>query len=136
MQFWGRDEVILARRAYRFAEMQAAAGVACGAALGLAGQIFELRMSSAARLKLASPRRRGPSPSALPRLACTSARSIAAQRAVGARQRFVEPAERLQRCPALAVRRRHLRKSPIARSQSRSASAGCPSRISTPARLK
>ena len=27
MQFWGRDEVILARRAYRFAEMQAAAGV-------------------------------------------------------------------------------------------------------------
>ena len=25
MQFWGRDEVILARRAYRFAEMQAAA---------------------------------------------------------------------------------------------------------------
>ena len=27
MQFWGRDEVVLARRAYRFAEMQAAAGV-------------------------------------------------------------------------------------------------------------
>jgi chaperone required for assembly of F1-ATPase len=27
MQFWGRDEVILARRAYRFAEMQAAATV-------------------------------------------------------------------------------------------------------------
>jgi chaperone required for assembly of F1-ATPase len=27
MQFWGRDEVILARRAYRFAEMQAAASV-------------------------------------------------------------------------------------------------------------
>ena len=27
MQFWGRDEVILTRRAYRFAEMQAAAGV-------------------------------------------------------------------------------------------------------------
>ena len=27
MQFWGRDEVILARRAYRFAEMQAAAAV-------------------------------------------------------------------------------------------------------------
>jgi len=27
MRFWGRDEVILARRAYRFAEMQAAAGV-------------------------------------------------------------------------------------------------------------
>ena len=25
MQFWGRDEVILQRRAYRFAEMQAAA---------------------------------------------------------------------------------------------------------------
>ena len=33
MQFWGRDEVILARRAYRFAEMQAAAGVLDGAAL-------------------------------------------------------------------------------------------------------
>ena len=27
MQFWGRDEVILQRRAYRFAEMQAAARV-------------------------------------------------------------------------------------------------------------
>jgi chaperone required for assembly of F1-ATPase len=27
MQFWGRDDVILARRAYRFAEMQAAASV-------------------------------------------------------------------------------------------------------------
>ena len=27
MSLWGRDEVILARRAYRFAEMQAAAGV-------------------------------------------------------------------------------------------------------------
>ena len=27
MQFWGRDEVILTRRAYRLAEMQAAASV-------------------------------------------------------------------------------------------------------------
>ena len=27
MEFWGRDEVILTRRAYRFAEMQAAASV-------------------------------------------------------------------------------------------------------------
>jgi len=27
MRFWGRDEVILTRRAYRFAEMQAAASV-------------------------------------------------------------------------------------------------------------
>ena len=27
MSLWGRDEVILTRRAYRFAEMQAAAGV-------------------------------------------------------------------------------------------------------------
>jgi len=27
MQFWGRDDVIVARRAYRLAEMQAAASV-------------------------------------------------------------------------------------------------------------
>ena len=27
MEFWGRDEVALARRAFRFAEMQAAAAV-------------------------------------------------------------------------------------------------------------